>query len=459
MDLSYDDKSPVTKPIILELPANGLRLRFDGPSQTLRLIEITDFTKSKLQYAKDRKQHATRDIFRSDTETRGVAGPDFKHIYSLFGPSFPGEYVGADSSDTHGIYVHSYPGLAFTFPVLKSAWSTDKDPLDLLSSSATLPATSMAVYFGNSWPDVRNNLFTMELPEPRTLLPGNKNREVTIEEISCVKILGGGRLELQRHRAPDSVHIRLGYTTPQHLVAQLGPPDAIYRRAGQELTIHKARATSDALQGRPGLVKDDMANRDSFSGQTSADISDDEFDNELSGSITTECFYNYFYQGFDILIAPPALPSMLPPTQQENHAPKVPSTAAPLVATKIVLHCNVPGSYSFQRHRRVRWEIAYLSGKSANSEAPFSDIAALLHKEWRGTYHFTPGMPLNRGWGDSPSSSCEFLGGWEESNDGERIDDEDTDGSMRLGNTTLHGYPGLVFEVLKNGFISGLTVF
>jgi len=77
-------------------------------------------------------------------------------------------------------------------------------------------------------------------------------------------------------------------------------------------------------------------------------------------------------------------------------------------------------------------------------------------------------MVLNRGWGDSPGSSCELLGGWEESvdaNSSERktkfdgratgLGDEDNG----LGNTTLFGFPGLIFEVLRNGAVSGLTVF
>ncbi|KAJ9428274.1 hypothetical protein QL093DRAFT_2130640 [Fusarium oxysporum] len=61
-------------------------------------------------------------------------------------------------------------------------------------------------------------------------------------------------------------------------------------------------------------------------------------------------------------------------------------------------------------------------------------------------------MVLNRGWGDSPGSSCEFLGGWEES--GARRAETNGDST-----TTLYGFPGLVFEVLKNGHVNTVTVF
>jgi hypothetical protein len=39
LDLTYEHTAPVKDPVILALPANGLRLRFDGPEQRLRLIE------------------------------------------------------------------------------------------------------------------------------------------------------------------------------------------------------------------------------------------------------------------------------------------------------------------------------------------------------------------------------------------------------------------------------------
>ena len=71
-------------------------------------------------------------------------------------------------------------------------------------------------------------------------------------------------------------------------------------------------------------------------------------------------------------------------------------------------------------------------------------------------------MVLNRGWGDSPGSSCELLGGWEESAEGVREDgnrNAGAGGAAGLGNTELFGFPGLVFEVLKNDAVSCLTVF
>jgi hypothetical protein len=72
-------------------------------------------------------------------------------------------------------------------------------------------------------------------------------------------------------------------------------------------------------------------------------------------------------------------------------------------------------------------------------------------------------MALNRGWGDSPGSSCELLGGWDEglgkksrfANPGSGM----VEGVTDVGNVELFGFPGMVFEVLKNGAVSSLTVY
>ncbi len=57
--------------------------------------------------------------------------------------------------------------------------------------------------------------------------------------------------------------------------------------------------------------------------------------------------------------------------------------------------------------------------------------------------------------GDSPGSSCELLGGWEESGGTNALGAERKEDST----TTLYGFPGLVFEVLKNGYVSAVTVY
>jgi hypothetical protein len=442
----------------------------------LRLIEILDFTKNKLTY-KD------RDVYRHPTSSTTAlessedhAGPMFRHIYkNLIGPTFPGEYLEPEPGDETGmgLYVLSYPGVAFSFPLHTSIWSPRKDVVSLFSGPSSRPAATMAIFSGDSWAEARGILYTQTLEPVKSFIPLTKGKEPMPDEVSLVRIYGEGRLELVRPTSNAPFWLQLGETTPQELVAELGPPDAIYRKNDQRMAIHKDRTLS-GTHTRPDMNEfrsDDSTDTDQSSAHTATDDSDEEAeDGEVAGSVSGECFYNYFYRGLDILISTPTTPSQRPPSKANVESKDVSSDPADLssrlVASKLVLHGNVPGSYPFNRHRRCRWEIQYLdnSPDSINSETPFKDVEDRLHEEWKSIYKDAKeaksrqrGMVLNRDWGDSPGSSVELLGGWEDSAGGKRTNSRDS--TKGLGNTTLYGFPGLVFEVLKNGTVSGVTVF
>ncbi|KAH8669631.1 hypothetical protein BGZ60DRAFT_528106 [Tricladium varicosporioides] len=481
LDLIYDQATPVTEPIVLNLPMNGVRLRFDGPEQRLRLIEVLDFTKSHLTYN-------DRDVLRPATAAQpasvpaqALTGPTWRHIYkNLLGPTFPGEYIKPEDETGMGLFILSWPGLAFSFPVEASFWSPGKDMLSVLSSAGSHPAVSMAVFSGESWADARERLFTQTLDPLETFAAIMKGKETVPAEVRLVRIYGEGKLELIRSRNQPPLLLQLGHTSPQELVAGLGPPDAIYRKNDQRMSIHKARqgfGNSSRQDTNDLRFQDDSTDTDQSSAHTATDDSDgsDEV-GEVAGNVSGECFYNYFYHGFDVLVSTPTTPSPCPPSKKDKHTVEpeviVPTdTSSRLVASKFILHGNVPGSYPFNRHRRCRWEIQYLSaskGDLVNSETAFKDIETRLHDEWKSIYKNAEeakarqrGMVLNRDWGDSPGSSCELLGGWEDSIGGKRPDAIGLGGDdvKGLGNTTLFGFPGLVFEVLKNGAVSGVTVF
>lgn len=482
----FQPQDPVRDVIIIGLPANGIRLRFDGPEQRLRLIEVIDFTKNHIFLKPaDGKE---RDLVRPASNAQGAPsaaesapGPTFRHIYQRFlGPTYDGEYIpdaGTDDRNGSGTYVLSYPGVGFTFPMKWKDYKADKDVVSLLPSSAV--PVAMAVFSGDSWAQARETLWTEILPSIKTFPPLAKGKDVVPDEVSLVKLHGGGKLQLFRKWTNASFWITLGDTTPQDLVAELGPPDAIYRKNDQRMYIHKLRAASNTAGTRPSgsdlKRPEDLTDTDQSSHPASADEyesnGDDEAveDDEMT-HVSSECFYNYFHMGFDILVSTPTAPSRVPPSQEANPNLDIPEYpykskhADRLVATKVILHGNVPGSYPFNRHRRCRWEIAYLAGREINSETRFPEIEGALREEWKSIYASEAdakqkqrGMVLNRGWGDSPGSSCELLGGWEES--GGTNPGVGKSGGGLDSTTTLYGFPGLVFEVLKNGYVSAVTVF
>ncbi|KAI9840940.1 MAG: hypothetical protein M1837_001119 [Sclerophora amabilis] len=490
ISISHSSSQPIHSPIILDLPSSGVRIRFDGLDQRLRLVEVLDFTKGKLIYKNtDIVRGPSDPAAPSSTDTAGSGGPTFRHVYHrLFGPTFPGEYVPPDVKEdgAKGTYVLSYPGIAFSFPLHDASWSPDVDFVSLLSSNAASPALSMAIFNGSSWSDARRDLYTRSPPNPRSLSSSGRHKDLAADEVEVVKIRGAGRLELIRRSSP-SFWITLSETTPQDLVAELGPPDAIYRKHDQRLAIHRPSAFEEERSQMPaGIVSsglDDLTDTDQSSSHGGTDESEDEtgvLSRHDQGSPGTECFYNYFHHGFDVLISHPTTLSPLPPRPPNQKLSNASDPAASRVtpattnptATKVLLHGNIPGSYPFNRHRRIRWELGYDSSSSnastINSDMPFKKSSALLKEVWKHSYasqdeerQLQRGMVLNRGWGDSPSSSCELLGGWEEGLEGKRkgVGGSSVDGELGLGNTELFGFPGLVFEVLKNDAVSCLTIF
>ncbi|KAJ5224989.1 hypothetical protein N7468_006214 [Penicillium chermesinum] len=457
---------PLRKPVVLQLPSNGLRLRFDGPDQRLRLIEVLDFSRTNLVY---KNQDVLKGAKSADQPAGSSQGPSFRHVYNrLFGPSYPGEYVPPADQSPYGTYVLSYPGVAFSFPLQHSAWSDQCDFVALLSSSAALPATSMAIFQGPSWPEIRAKLFTQPPQYPRFSAVSSKTRDSFADEVEEFHILGAGKLEVVR-RTSLPLLISLGETTPQDLIAEFGPPDAIYRKHDRRISIHRAAGVgNDALHLSPPARGMDIPDTDHSSTNSITDDSDDDFSPHSIGdptSLPAECFFNYFHHGFDAFISYPTTPGpAFPGSGLPDPSTPLPSTQ--LTVTKIILHGNVPGSYPFNRHRRSRWMVHLdQSDYGFTSESPYDEISAQLRETWKDKYNGTPEeramqrpMVLNRGWGDSPENSVEFLGGWEETTArGPRTGPDGHDGG--LGNTELFGYPGLLFEVLKNGAVSCLTVY
>ncbi|KAF2141037.1 uncharacterized protein K452DRAFT_359438 [Aplosporella prunicola CBS 121167] len=513
IELIYDLRYPIAAPIFVALPHNGLRLRFDGPDQRLRLIEVLDFSKTRLSYKNVEVVKAAEAGMGGLGNPTGPTGPRFRHVYDkLLGPTYAGEFLAPKDGDTSGkgIYVLSYPGIAFNFLLDVSAWSADKDFVSLLSSSATSAAKSMAIFDGESWPKARGTLFTNAPLNPRSLELAAKAN--VADEIEVARMYGEGRVELVRRSSP-SFWLQLSVTSPQQLVEELGPPDAIYHKSDRRLSIHghapgssRSRRFSNASSDSYGessseadeTLSVDAEGSDSDSGSGSPIESSSVMDTDDTS--TVEHFYNYFHHGFDILISTPvalSVPSPTSPHPPLKITPGFPSSSQRLVATKIIFHGNIPGSYPFNRHRRSRWTLEHVPTEqykdALTSEMPFADIQGRLKEAFKSTYanedeerSLQRSMVLNRGWGDSPGSSCELLGGFEEgSRPGTAVGvgvgagaDAATakhsagasasvigaGGQKQLvdhnfGISELYGFPGLIFEVLKNGTVSALTVY
>jgi Uncharacterised protein family (UPF0183) len=330
----------------------------------------------------------------------------------------------------------------------------------------------MAIFQGSSWSEARTALFTTRPQYPRSIALAGRNKDLVPDEIEEARIHGEGQIELVRRSLP-SFWVYLSETTPQDLVAELGPPDTIYRKSDTRISIHGNTVEPGAARvgSTSPLIRATSVDTDHSSAQSRSEESDPELqpNSKESPLVNPECFYNYFHHGFDAFISYPT--STSPPFPGSETRPAREFSGSELTVTKILLHANVPGSYPFNRHRRSRWSIHTASTETElealTSESPFSDVAGALKSMWHGSYRtedeersMQRGMVLNRGWGESPESSVELLGGWEDNTcpKGSGVLDS-SEGVQGLGNTELFGFPGLLFEVLKNGTVSCLTVY
>jgi hypothetical protein len=470
LDLSYFASDPVAQPIVLNLPENGFRLRFDGPDQRLRLIEVLDFSKITLTY------HATELVRRGKSSSEGSFEPDtaphgprFNHVYRLFGPTYPGEYVAPErkSGGGMGTFVLSYPGVSFSFPVQHKAWLTNPGSVPMLLASDD-SATSMAIYQGDSWAQARSTIFTAIPDQPRSLALSSKNKDAFADEIEMVRVLGSGRLEFVRRSSP-TVQMVLNETTPQDLVAELGPPDAIFRKKDKHASIHATRAAKDKRQAsmspmmRPNTTESDQSSAHSYT-----EDSDEGLQAQADLEVNPECFYNYFHHGFDVFVSYPQAPSPPFPDSKPISSSSPATSGTHLVITKILLHANIPGSHSFNRHRRSRWTVTTPAPNGPlTSEMSFPELSSKLKTVWHPVYAdpeqeraMQLGHVLNRGWFQTPESSIELLGDFEEQDfEDKKAGKTGQVAGDSMSNPELFGFPGLLFEVLKNDAVCCLTVY
>lgn len=443
-----------------------------------------------LNFGKIRLQHNGKDINKHVSgETLSLAtheepGPSFKSVYNEFGPTFPGEYIGEDRHD--GIYCMSFKeGIAFLFPLKAPAGFSKIDfasAISVLSSSACQPAASMVVFPDKSWKAAREGIYATDLTHLLLAPFVASRRDGVPPEVLHAQVRDRGRIELARRDALPFI-LSLCETTQQDLLTELGPPDATYRKVLKKNTASHKRRTSSMSSRRSNVKLEGERNSSAISDTDGSDAwSDDdeeeettvvnEFDNEDVG-----VWWNYYSHGLDILISQAHQASAKSPTaprdyeadgdEKENEV----IARNHLTATKVAIHSNIPGSYQFNRHRRLRWSLESWPlpheehAPPLTSETKFRDIQSHLHEVFRETYENgeeakeqQQPLAINRDWGEASSlgNSVELLGGWEDS---KKKGDQEGDGEGgRIGEVLVFGFPGLAFEVLKNGVVSCLQI-
>lgn len=450
IDISYSSRTPLSLPVIVELSQNGLRLRFDGPEQRLRLIEIIDLEQDQFTVKNESL------ISTSDVSNRPGRSPLlYRRVYQLFGASYPGEFIPSVPPSPTGTYVVSYPGIALSFTLESSAWSPEVDHAKMLADRMST-VSSIAVFEGKSWAEARKHLFTGKSNFPQSLSNNPRQREGLPDEIDNISIQQDNKIEFFR-RTNLPVTVTIGKTTAQDLINDFGPPDSTFKRPGDtsEGTIRPSRGSR---RRSSSVVPRSFGSTPSSLSSTNTDTYDADFeeDDGIDGPDIVrpeDQYYCYFHHGFDVLVG----------SATEHATGTLSSTASQPVATRIIFHGNVPGSFEFNRHRRCRWTLARTNDNSTEltSESSFPTIHEQLVAQFKNEWperDMREGMVIVRDWaGDSPSNSAILIG---ESADEEEEESWGHEGGDKwLKNTQLYKFPGLMFEVMHNGAITALTVY
>jgi len=202
VELKFNEASPLSMDIFLDLIEDGIMLRFEPSTQKLKTIEIYEIPKVTLSYANS--------IFCSPEQA-----PTLVSIYERFGPTHPGEY---DASS--GVYWLHYPGVSFAFPIPKkyeSLFSSIEDIPPMEFPDRTTPISSRILLY--TGPNAMS-------PE---LAPTNSNC-LYFEEISVQ--IGRGIFFSSRKCALDF------HSSTQDVLTILGPPSRVFFKEEDKMKIH-----------------------------------------------------------------------------------------------------------------------------------------------------------------------------------------------------------------------------
>jgi len=201
--------------MILNLPSDGITLRFEPGSQRLSKIEVYDVPKVKLFYS-------------GTTFSAPEVTATFNLIYQLFGPSFPGDY----NNELHSYFLH-YPGLSFQFPIPAKFQSLYANDLPLEFPDGTTPVIKRVFVYGG---------VDMKSPVPPPL-----------NDLQFPYYFEPIRVHVNQYVEFSLRNKRLSFkSTPQDVVSELGSPNRVFYKEVDKMRIHASGDSSklvDTISG------------------------------------------------------------------------------------------------------------------------------------------------------------------------------------------------------------------
>lgn len=402
-DVVYSAESPLDTQVILRCKELGLQLRFEPRSQRLVCVEASNLSELPLSYQKS--------LFSGSAVAEDYVS-SFIKVYRLFGPTYPGKY---DPEVEH--YVIKYQGLCIMFRIPQQFAETyeinDELPIELPDGSSPTLAR-LFVYSG----------FDLNVPVLPPLQETDKFAanpvRVFVRESGTVVEVGG------RKNA-----IYLGASV-QDVQTELGSPTEVYFKEDDKMLIHSPqtrgiRVDADAA----GVSKVTFHTPEEKTGRNAGD----EAVTSAACFNSSDYFYNYFDLGMDVLF------------DKESHCVK-----------KIILHTNMPGHAEFAIYRKCAFVLHY--NDSANDSPDADHVEGLAQgkpksKVKLSRLHSRPRTPAAPITSESQWPEVEASLG----SAGKPMVRDTGAVTNPFGATFLYAYDGVIFEVLKSGYIASVTLF
>ncbi|KAG8887318.1 hypothetical protein FRB98_000246 [Tulasnella sp. 332] len=333
VDIKYDTTSPANSPVLLHIKPH-LDLVFSPSSQRLTLISLHRLRAPGTSLIVKYKEKV---ISSNSTTTGDGKGSVFRRggVNQVFGPTYVGELM-------------RYPGVWFGFDEdgigngggMTHAMGHSKD--DRNQEVRRIVVTQRA---GNGEEGVQE-LDALDEPLECSEMYGDLKRAVVGVDSRTLTPFISLTFYLPptaKHSNSLPIQIRLGETTAQDLIADIGSPLRVHYKEDDRMQIHRSSSPTEGNRNR------DEADDEACKIVGAVAVPMDAYTNHCAID-----FYNYFQYGMDCLI------------DGVTHTVR-----------KVVLHSNVPGSHLFQRYKRCLWEIEAPSADSISNSAPHESTTAL----------------------------------------------------------------------------------
>lgn len=143
------------------------------------------------------------------------------------------------------MYILSYPGIAWKFPVPSDvqASTSNKELLNLLhKAEPPCLAMSLVIFSGESWSQFRSTLSEVRLPAGVKKRKRYDTKEDDSDQVEFAEIIPSEKIEVT-FESGKTVSLTYGTFSVQDAITLLGPPSEVYTKSDTRLNIHNGTSS------------------------------------------------------------------------------------------------------------------------------------------------------------------------------------------------------------------------